>query len=70
MQCCIHGDAKDANMMFDGKGGVSMYDFQYCGRAPPSVSCYRIYVSHHVHVSLPTLYTSYAHFLSDDMHIG
>lgn len=47
MQCCIHGDAKDANMMFferiGGNGGcggvsVSMYDFQYCGRAPPSVS--------------------------------
>jgi hypothetical protein len=42
MQCCIHGDAKDANMLFqkvDG-GGVSvcMYDFQYCGKAPPSVS--------------------------------
>ena len=34
MQCCIHGDAKDANMLFhsddDGSGGVSMYDFQYC----------------------------------------
>ena len=38
MQCCIHGDAKEANMLFDGKGGVSMYDLQYCGRAPPSVS--------------------------------
>lgn len=42
MQCCIHGDAKDANMLFyasdDGdEGGVSMYDFQYCGKAPPSV---------------------------------
>ena len=42
MQCCIHGDAKDANMLFDGKGGVSMYDLQYCGRAPPSVSCYQL----------------------------
>ena len=42
MQCCIHGDAKDANMLFqkmDGGGiSVSMYDFQYCGKAPPSVS--------------------------------
>jgi len=38
MQCCIHGDAKEANMLFDGKGGVSMYDLQYCGRAPPGVS--------------------------------
>lgn len=51
MQCCIHGDAKDANMLFmkitaaataaaDAGGGVSvsMYDFQYCGKAPPSVS--------------------------------
>ncbi len=48
MQCCIHGDAKDANMLFqkmddddDGGGSgvsVSMFDFQYCGKAPPSVS--------------------------------
>ncbi|KAL3772700.1 hypothetical protein ACHAW5_002675 [Stephanodiscus triporus] len=47
MQCCVHGDAKDANMLFldhddddEGGGGVGkvgMYDFQYCGRAPPSV---------------------------------
>eukprot|EP00581_Thalassiosira_minuscula_P010355 CAMPEP_0183707390 /NCGR_PEP_ID=MMETSP0737-20130205/3976_1 /TAXON_ID=385413 /ORGANISM="Thalassiosira miniscula, Strain CCMP1093" /LENGTH=381 /DNA_ID=CAMNT_0025935039 /DNA_START=34 /DNA_END=1179 /DNA_ORIENTATION=+ len=41
MQCCIHGDAKDANMLFHtkdgGEVGVSMYDFQYCGKAPPSV---------------------------------
>lgn len=38
MQCCIHGDAKDANMLFnDSHAGVSMYDFQYCGKAPPSV---------------------------------
>ena len=38
MQCCIHGDAKDANMIFSEEDGeVSMYDFQYCGRAPPSV---------------------------------
>lgn len=40
MQCCIHGDAKDANMLFTGKGKecqVAMYDFQYCGKAPPSV---------------------------------
>jgi hypothetical protein len=40
MQCCIHGDAKDANMLFSGKGErctVSMYDFQYYGKAPPAV---------------------------------
>lgn len=37
MQCCVHGDAKEANILFQG-GGVSMYDFQYCGKAPPSVS--------------------------------
>ena len=45
MQCCIHGDAKDANMLFsDGTNSeeettrqVAMYDFQYCGKAPPSV---------------------------------
>ena len=55
MQCCIHGDVKEANMLFirnHGKKGdvssssnggrsdggiVGMYDFQYCGRAPPTV---------------------------------
>jgi prepilin-type processing-associated H-X9-DG protein len=52
MQCVVHGNVKDANMLFlDGCGGdddngdgggarearVGMYDFQYCGRAPPSV---------------------------------
>jgi hypothetical protein len=40
MQCCIHGDAKDANMLFyknEGMEHVAMYDFQYCGKAPPSV---------------------------------
>lgn len=55
MQCCIHGDAKEANMLFihkDGKkkcgggrnsdnggGGITvgMYDYQYCGKAPPTV---------------------------------
>jgi hypothetical protein len=41
MQCCIHGDAKDANIMF-AKGDnneceAMLYDFQYCGRGPPSV---------------------------------
>ena len=39
-QCCIHGDAKDANMLFSGKNdkcSVAMYDFQYCGKAPPTV---------------------------------
>lgn len=59
MQCCIHGDVKYANMLLDyqnpGGGGkreratVAMYDFQYCGKAPPSVSalcivvCYAMY---------------------------
>lgn len=45
MQCFIHGDVKDANMHFanDDDGGgrvVGMYDFQYCGRAPPSVGVF------------------------------
>jgi hypothetical protein len=41
MQCVVHGDAKNTNMLFGDFGGdgkvVGMYDFQYCGRAPPSV---------------------------------
>ncbi len=41
MQCCIHGDAKDANMLFSRDGNnetfVTMYDFQYVGKAPPTI---------------------------------
>lgn len=47
MQCCVHGDAKGANMLFRRTKGnheeeeedlstVAMYDFQYCGKAPPT----------------------------------
>eukprot|EP00448_Togula_jolla_P005230 CAMPEP_0170611762 /NCGR_PEP_ID=MMETSP0224-20130122/23361_1 /TAXON_ID=285029 /ORGANISM="Togula jolla, Strain CCCM 725" /LENGTH=315 /DNA_ID=CAMNT_0010937217 /DNA_START=114 /DNA_END=1061 /DNA_ORIENTATION=+ len=39
MQTICHGDAKDANMLFTTEGGrpvVLMYDFQYCGKAPPA----------------------------------
>lgn len=40
MQTVIHGDAKDANMLFsaapDGSPTVTMYDFQYIGKAPPT----------------------------------
>ena len=37
MQCVIHGDLKDANMIFSNNISVGIYDFQYCGRAPPTV---------------------------------
>lgn len=40
MQCCVHGDAKDANILLDRDGaGIAarMYDLQYCGRACPAV---------------------------------
>jgi len=36
MQCIIHGDCKDANVLYD-KGKVTMCDFQYCGKACPAV---------------------------------
>jgi hypothetical protein len=40
MQCCVHGDAKDANMLWsktsDG-ASVAMCDFQYIGKAPPTL---------------------------------
>lgn len=36
-QCCVHGDMKEANMLFSTNNSVGIYDFQYCGRAPPTV---------------------------------
>jgi hypothetical protein len=46
MQCLIHGDPKDANiMLLDGRSSsnsssnhqeVAMYDFQYCGKGTPT----------------------------------
>ncbi len=47
LQCLIHGDAKDENILWDLSAAsnkskaavvvpVSMYDFQYCGKGPPS----------------------------------
>ena len=40
MQCCVHGDAKDANILLDHDGATMtarMYDLQYCGRGCPAV---------------------------------
>jgi hypothetical protein len=40
MQCLIHGDPKEANIMRLGKSGncsrIAMYDFQYCGKGTPT----------------------------------
>ena len=36
MQTIIHGDCKSANMMFAKDGQPLLYDFQYCGKAPPT----------------------------------
>lgn len=36
MQCLIHGDTKDANILVDSNGKFTMCDFQYCGKGPPS----------------------------------
>ena len=36
MQCIIHGDAKDANILWTKDGKVAMCDFQYCGKGPPT----------------------------------
>jgi aminoglycoside phosphotransferase (APT) family kinase protein len=36
LQCVIHGDAKDANILMDEHGKVTFCDFQYCGRGPPT----------------------------------
>jgi thiamine kinase-like enzyme len=42
-QCLIHGDPKDANILVDDGGAgsghfgrVYLYDFQYCGKGPPT----------------------------------
>lgn len=36
MQCLIHGDPKEANVMKLRDGGIAMYDFQYCGKGTPT----------------------------------
>jgi len=36
MQCIIHGDAKEANILWTENGEVAMCDFQYCGKGPPT----------------------------------
>ena len=36
MQTMCHGDPKGANIMYDEEQGISFYDFQWFGKAPPS----------------------------------
>lgn len=36
MQSVIHGDAKDANIVTMTNTAIGMYDFQYCGKSPPT----------------------------------
>lgn len=43
LQCVIHGDAKEANVLYsrrrnsnDQKATVTLCDFQYCGKGPPT----------------------------------
>lgn len=36
MQTMCHGDPKGANIMWDDRDGISFYDFQWFGKAPPS----------------------------------
>jgi aminoglycoside phosphotransferase (APT) family kinase protein len=36
MQCLIHGDAKDANVIVTADEKIFMCDFQYCGKGPPT----------------------------------
>lgn len=36
MQTMCHGDPKGANIMWDSTQGVSMYDFQWFGKGPPT----------------------------------
>lgn len=36
MQCLVHGDVKDANILLPDQGQAFLYDFQYVGKSPPT----------------------------------
>ena len=36
MQCLVHGDVKEANILLDPDGAVTMCDFQYTGKGSPT----------------------------------
>ncbi|GAX09783.1 hypothetical protein FisN_11Lh244 [Fistulifera solaris] len=36
MQCIVHGDVKEPNLLLDPDGGVTMCDFQYTGKGSPT----------------------------------
>jgi Phosphotransferase enzyme family len=36
LHCCVHGDTKDENLLYDNSGAVAFCDFQYSGRGPPT----------------------------------
>lgn len=36
MQCLVHGDVKDANILVDEDGAITMCDFQYTGKGSPT----------------------------------
>ena len=36
LQCIIHGDAKDANILVSSQRQITFCDFQYCGKSPPT----------------------------------
>lgn len=47
LQCWVHGDTKDANILYSGRD-LAFCDFQYTGRGPPSRDLSYYFCSSHV----------------------
>ena len=48
LQCWVHGDTKDANILYTQSSELAFCDFQYTGRGPPSRDLSYYFCSSHV----------------------
>ncbi|CAB9508193.1 Pfam:DUF227 [Seminavis robusta] len=48
LQCLVHGDTKDANILYCDNNELAFCDFQYVGRGPPSRDLSYYFCSSHV----------------------
>lgn len=48
LQCWVHGDTKDANILYSSSSELAFCDFQYTGRGPPSRDLSYYFCSSHV----------------------